>query len=191
MPKARIFAREGGQKDRALAGPGSADRRHQAAGTPYSSFFKNLCLSVSNLWLLHFPALYCQFHGVEDFFGVVLVEDGHAEDGGFDEAVDEFVHVFDDEAFELAGADAADDDGAHEVAHFDDSAADSFVRVYAGFSELDQVAEEYAEKLFIGGALFDNFVQDFNQGFFCREICILCDFKKDYFQFGKQFFYAT
>ena len=89
---------------------------------------------------LHFPAFDGKLHGVEDFFCVVLVEDGHAEDGGFDEAVDELVHVFDDEAFELAGADAADDNGAHEVAHFDDSAADSVVRVYAGFSELNQVA---------------------------------------------------
>lgn len=150
-----------------------------------------LCDFCGSLWLLHFPAFDGKLHGVEDFFGVVLVEDGHAEDGGFDEAVDELVHVFDDEAFELAGADAADDDGAHEVAHFDDSASDSFVRVYAGFSELDQVAEEYAEKLFVGGTLFDDFVQDFNQGFFCREICILCDFKKNYFQFGKQFFYAA
>ena len=89
---------------------------------------------------LHFPAGNCEYHGVEDFVGVVLVEDGHTEDGGFDEAVDEFVHVFDDEAFELAGADAADDDGAHKVAEFDYAAADTVVRVYAGFSELNQVA---------------------------------------------------
>ena len=122
------------------------------------------------MYSLYFPAGNCEFHGIEDFVGVVLVEDGHAEDGGFDEAVDEFVHVFDDEAFELAGADAADDDCAHEVAHFDDSAADSVVRVYTGFSELDQVAEEYAEKLFVGGTLVDDFVQDFNQCFFCCEI---------------------
>lgn len=92
------------------------------------------------MYSLHFPAGNCEFHGIEDFFGVVLVEDGHAEDGGFDEAVDELVHVFYDEAFELAGADAADDDGTHEVAHFDDTAADTVVRVYAGFSELNQVA---------------------------------------------------
>ena len=134
MPKARIFARGSGQKDQALAGPGSADRRRQAADTPKS---------VSHLWLftfLHFPRSNCQFHAVEDFLGAVLVEDGHAEDGGFDEAVDEFIHVFDDEAFELAGADSADDDGAHEVAEFDYAAADSFVWILAGFFELNQVA---------------------------------------------------
>lgn len=34
LPEARIFGRGSGQKDRALAGPGSADRRRQAAGTP-------------------------------------------------------------------------------------------------------------------------------------------------------------
>ena len=43
VAEGKDFWPRSGQKDQALAGPGSADRRRKAEGTPWASFVKNLC----------------------------------------------------------------------------------------------------------------------------------------------------